>query len=167
MENVMAMEELLASWPLLGVFFMGIFVAIKYTDRMSIKNETTTKELYEANARTNRDMYDKMEKKNREMISQIQKASEVEREYNRQQIRELNDKLINVKNEMMEYKDETTRHRIEDRELFSKTISEQNRIFTEATNSFNNAIEQFSQTTKKIDKLEDEVTEIKDIIKYN
>lgn len=155
MENVMVIEELLASWPILGVFFMGIFLAIKYTDRMSLKSETTTRELY-----------DKMEEKNKEMISQIQKTSELEREYNRQQIQELNDKLINVKSEMLEYKDETARQRNEDRELFSRTISEQNKIFTKATNSFNNAIEQFSQTTRKIDKLEDEVTEIKDIMKY-
>lgn len=166
MDSVTVLEELFASWPLLGVFLMGIFLAIKYTDRMTLKTESITRELYEANAQTNRVMYDKMEKKNREMVTQIQKTSDVEREHNRQQIRELNEKLITVKNEMQEYKEEAERQRIVDREVFSNTISEQNRIFTDATNSFNNAIEQFSQTTKKIDKLEDELTEIKDIVRY-
>lgn len=165
MQSITAIEELISAWPILGVFTMGIFLAIKYTDKMSIKNESVTKELYEANVQVNRDMYTKMEEKNKEMITHFQNSSEIEREHNRQQINELNNKFINVKSEMQDYKNETTKQRIEDRDLFSRTISDQNKIFTEATNSFNSAIVQFSQTTKKIDKLEDEVTEIKDIMK--
>lgn len=141
---------------------------------LAATNLNSTMEMYANQARDNKEHYERQQQSNAENIQRLENIFKIETESNKLQIDGLRliyegqeARLIVVKGEFSDYKKDTEVRRKADQEIYNELLREEKKVFTNAVNAFNGALVQFEDTAKRIIKLESDVNRKIDNLEIN